>query len=66
MEKREAKNSAMLDDWEEFTLTRLCWLRGIYSIDLDDQDYKETLKKCEEKIGKTCGSDCAVQKKSSD
>ena len=37
-------------------------LRGIYFIGPDDQDCKETHKKCEEKIGKTY----AVQKESSD
>ena len=37
-------------------------LRGIYLIDPDDQDYKDTLKKCEEKIGMTHGSSHAAQK----
>ena len=38
--------------------------RGIYFIDPDDQDYKETLKNAS-KIGKTYGSGRAVQKESS-
>ena len=55
-------------DWknEKPKLDNARRLRGIYFIDPDDQDYKETLKKCEEKIGKTCGSSHAVQKESSD
>ena len=40
-------------------------LRGIYSIDPDDEEYKETLLKREEEIGKTYGSSHAVQKQSS-
>ena len=39
-------------------------LRGIYFIDPDDQDSKETLKKCEKKTGKTYGTRHALQKKS--
>ena len=41
-------------------------LRGIYFINPDDQDYKETLKYARRKIGKTYSSSHAVQKKSSD
>ena len=40
-------------------------LRGIYFIDPDDQDYKSNSQKCKERIGKTHGSDHAVQKESS-
>ena len=36
-------------------------LRGIYFVDPDDEDYKEILKKCEEKFGKTYGTSNAVQ-----
>ena len=50
--KTRGHNSTMLDR-----------LRGVYFIDPDDEECKETLKHCEEKIGKAYGRGHVVQKR---
>ena len=55
-EKQEWKN-------EKPKLDNARRLRGRYFVDPDDEEYKETLLKSDEKIGKSCGRDHAVQKK---
>ena len=52
---RNAKEKPKLD-----TARRLA---GIYFIDPNDKEHEDTLKKSEEKIGKTCGTSHAVQGK---
>ena len=53
-EKQEWKN-------EKPKLVYARRLRWIYFIDLDDQGYKETHKKCEDNIGKTHGTSFTLQ-----
>ena len=38
-------------------------MRGIYSIDPDDREYKETINKCKEKVGSSDGRGNAVQER---
>ena len=57
-EKQERKN-------EMRKLNNARRLRGIYFVDLDDQDNKETLKHGRRNFEKTCGTSFALQKESS-
>ena len=48
---------------EEPNLDNARRLRGIYFIDLDDEEYKEIIQKLEEEVGSACGRYYAVKKR---